>query len=212
MDLYSVPTNIIFRPRAIPILANVRSGRVASSAHVIPSTHGDFWEQVVAIANTCMRTLGLLHIQMLPLRTSCCRLRPQAKTLKPVSTLYWRCVTMIIVSSVTDARYCVLTFFCFLKQPCAQILVYNTLAVLVNCLPFCGSFISGSFLPNDSDCNLNPCLQCESVTSLSTFSRFAGRRRGFSAILTGTVRSCSEFARIEHEPCSSKFKRSDYSV
>lgn len=107
---------------------------------------------------------------------------------------------------------CTDIFFLPLKQPCAPIWVYNTLAIFANCLPLCISFISGSFVPNDSDCKLNPCLECDFVESLSTFTKFAGRRRGLSGILTGTVRNCTEFVNIEHEACSTKFKKSDYSA
>jgi hypothetical protein len=89
---------------------------------------------------------------------------------------------------VDDVRYYLLTIILPLKQPCAQIWVYNTLGILANCFALCvPSFLSG-FVPNDSDCNLNPCLECDLVNLLPTFTRFVGRRRGLSGFLTGTVR------------------------
>ncbi|KAG7344804.1 hypothetical protein IV203_032335 [Nitzschia inconspicua] len=90
------------------------------------------------------------------------------------------------------------------SQPCSLLWLFNGFATFQLCYQQCANAITPPLPPpNDAQCQLNECLQCDTELILPTYAKFSGRRRGQSGILTATVRSCSELANIEHGVCSS---------
>jgi hypothetical protein len=115
--------------------------------------------------------------------------------------------------NITDMVGCMMALGS--TSSCAQIWIYNGLDAFFTCGYLCVPlYLNDSDgqeqAPNDEDCKLNACLECDHVLSLPIFKKFAGRRRGLSGILSGTVRNCTEVASIEHFECSTKFNKNDY--
>jgi hypothetical protein len=77
---------------------------------------------------------------------------------------------------------------------CSQIWYYNTVNTRKHCSQCFYHTFAGTPLQSDAPyCQMNDCLQCDENKSGPYFSKFAGRNRRNSGILTDIVRNCSEF-------------------
>jgi hypothetical protein len=94
---------------------------------------------------------------------------------------------------------------CFQKlvgftKGCSQIWYYNTVNTRKQC-PQCfyHTFVGTPLQSSAPHCTMNDCLQCDENKSGPYFSKFAGRNRRNSGILTDIVRNCSDIeTQINH--------------
>lgn len=84
-------------------------------------------------------------------------------------------------------------------KACATVWAYNSQHTLQNCL-LCG--LPGASAAPSSECELDPCVQCDAEKSGPTFNAYSGRTRRNSGMRSELVRSCSSIENIQQYTCS----------
>ena len=87
-----------------------------------------------------------------------------------------------------------------LTYECAKIWNYDGIYDATKCGKVCTDYLFADNNGPPPQCLLNPCLQCDEDYAGPNFTKFAGRTRRRSGLISEIIRNCSSISNISHNP------------